>query len=410
MLPGDAIQHANFATIIHDLALLNSLGVRLVIVHGARPQIEARLTSRATDSIFHRGLRVTEADDIPLIAQAVGEARVSIEAALSTGLPNSPMHGAHLRVSSGNYIIAKPQGVIDGVDLMHTGKVRRVDTNGLTTSLQNGDIALVSPLGYSPTGEIFNLSYADVATQIAISLQAEKLICFTESEGLVDNDRQLRRQLTLDTCTQQIAQLENNPAKGMRLALTACLQACQQGIPRGQIVSFTEDGALLKELFTRDGAGTMVYADIYEQTRSACIDDVGGILELLAPLEAEGVLVRRSREVLETEIDRFVVMEKDNTVIACAGLYPFGDDIAELACVATHTDYRKGGRAAKLLSHLEEAAKEEGIKQLFVLTTQTAHWFAEQGFVLGKLEQLPDQKQDLYNFQRNSKIYFKQIP
>lgn len=409
MLPGDAIAHKNFANIIHDLALLNSLGVRLVLVHGARPQIETRLQQQGINSKFSQNLRITEAAHMPLVAQAVGEARIEIEAALSTGLPNSPMHGAHLRVSSGNYVIAKPLGVIAGIDLQHTGKVRRIDTKGMSTSLENGDIVLVSPIGYSPTGEVFNVSYADVATQIAISLQAEKLICFIESDGIVDESQTLRRQLTPETCAQLIEKLEDRPSHGTRLALSACLQACQHGIPRAQIVSFLQDGALIKELFTRDGVGTLVYADNYEQTRAATIDDVGGILELLAPLEAEGVLVRRSREMLETEIDRFQVMEKDNTIIACAGLYPYGDTAAELACVATHPDYRKGGRAAKLLVQVEARARQQGLSELFVLTTQTAHWFVEQGFVEGKLEQLPDQRQDLYNYQRKSKIFFKAV-
>jgi amino-acid N-acetyltransferase len=409
MLPGDAIAHSNFPNIVHDLALLNSLGVRLVVVHGARPQIEARLNEQAISSKFHRGLRISESAHMPLIAQAVGEARIHIEAALSTGLPNSPMHGAHLRVSSGNYVIAKPQGVIEGVDYQHTGLVRRIDTNGLKTSIANGDIALVSPIGYSPTGEVFNVSYADVATQVAISLQAEKLISFIEPEGVINKTKGLIRQLTLETCSEHIQQMADKPAHGTRLSLSACLKACQQGIPRGQIISYAEDGALLQELFTRDGNGTLVYADNYEQTRSANIDDVGGILELLAPLEDQGVLVRRSREVLETEIDRFHVMEKDNTVIACAGLYPYGESVAELACVATHPDYRKGGRAAKLLQQLEVTARTRGFTELFVLTTQTAHWFVEQGFREGSLDSLPNQRRDLYNFQRKSKVFFKTL-
>ncbi len=409
MLPGDAIAHSNFANIIHDLALLNSLGVRLVVVHGARPQIDARLKEQNIHSEFHQGLRISEGAHMPLIAQAVGETRIQIEAALSTGLPNSPMHGAHLRVSSGNYVIAKPQGVIEGIDYQHTGLVRRIDTKGLETSIANGDIALVSPIGFSPTGEVFNVSYADVATQIAISLQAEKLISFIEYEGVSSKSEGLIRQLSLEACAEHIQQMADKPGHGTRLSLRACLKACQQGIPRGQIISYAEDGALLKELFTRDGNGTLVYADNYEQTRSANIDDVGGILELLAPLEDQGVLVRRSREVLETEIDRFHVMEKDNTVIACAGLYPYGENVAELACVATHADYRNGGRAAKLLQQLEVTARARGFRELFVLTTQTAHWFVEQGFREGCLDSLPNQRRDLYNFQRKSKVFFKTL-
>lgn len=408
MLPGEALGHENFSNIIHDIALLNSLGVRLVLVHGARPQIDARLLQAGNSSQFHHNLRVTDSASLSYVIQAIGEACITVEAALSTGLPNSPMHGAHMQVLTGNFAVAMPHGVIEGVDLQHTGKVRKVNTRSLHTALDSGAIALLSPLGYSPTGEVFNLSFSDVATHVAISIKADKLIAFVDSDGVNDSNGELLRQLSLQECKNFLESNKESAHPDLRQALNACYLSCLQGVPRAQLVNYATDGALLTELFTRDGLGTMVYSGQYEQLRTASIDDVGGILELISPLENEGILVRRSREVLETEINKFSVMEKDGTIIACAALYPYGD-MAELACVITHPDYRKSGRAATLLQQMEHQARKQHIKQLFLLTTQTAHWFIEQGFAPGNLSDLPIARQSLYNYQRNSKIFVKNI-
>lgn len=408
MLPGEAITHENFSNIIHDIALLSSLGVRLVLVHGARPQIDARLQAAGTVSQFHRGLRITDSTSLGHIIQAVGEARITVEAALSTGLPNSPMHGAHMQVLSGNFAVAMPHGVLDGVDLQHTGKMRRVNIRSLQTALDSGAIALLSPLGYSPTGEVFNLSFSDVATHVATALKADKLIAFVGSHGVTDTDGNLLKQLTLQECKNFLEEHGEQIDADLHQAIKACYLSCLQGVSRAQLVNYGVDGALLTELFTRDGLGTMVYSGQYEQLRTATIDDVGGILSLIEPLENEGILVRRSREVLETEIGKFSVMEKDGTIIACAALYPY-EDMAELACVITHPDYRKGGRAATMLNHMEKLARSQNINQLFLLTTQTAHWFIEQGFAPGNLSDLPMARQNLYNYQRNSKIFVKRL-
>lgn len=408
MLPGEAITHANFHNIVHDIALLCSLDVRLVLVHGARPQIDERLQVADTFSHFYKNLRITDSESLRLVIQAIGEARTTVEAALSTSLPNSPMHDADMQVISGNFVVAMPHGVIDGVDLQHAGKVRKVNIKSLQTALDSGAVVLLSPLAYSPTGEIFNLSFSDVATHVAGALKADKLLAFIDGDGVADADGNLIRQLSLPECKDYLN--NNGPQMSLDLqqALSACYLSCLQGVQRAQLVNYTTDGALLTELFTRDGLGTMIYSGQYEQLRTATIDDVAGILELIRPLEEEGILVRRSRDVLETEINKFHVMEKDGMIIACAALYNYGD-MAELSCVATHPEYRNGGRAAALLEQMEGQARKKNIKQLFLLTTQTAHWFIEQGFVQGKLEDLPIAKQELYNYQRNSKIFVKEL-
>lgn len=408
MLPGEAITHTNFHNIVHDIALLCSLDVRLVLVHGARPQIDARLQEADTYSNFHKNLRITDSESLHLVIQAIGEARTIVEAALSTSLPNSPMHDADMQVISGNFVVAMPHGVIDGIDLQHTGKVRKVHTKSLNAALDSGAVVLLSPLAYSPTGEIFNLSFSDVATHVATAIKADKFLAFVEGNGITDEEGALIRQLSLLECKNYLNDNGEKISFDLQQAISASYLSCLQGVPRAQLVSYSTDGALLTELFTRDGLGTMIYSGHYEQLRPATIDDVGGILDLIRPLEEQGILVRRSRELLETEINKFHVMEKDGAIIACAALYPYGE-MAELSCVATHPEYRNGGRAAQLLQQIEKQALKQKIKQLFLLTTQTAHWFIEQGFVQGKLDDLPVQRQLLYNYQRNSKIFIKSL-
>jgi len=412
MFGGEAVEHPNFATIIHDIALLNSLGVRLVLVHGARPQIEARCALRQITPKFHKDLRVTDAPTLECVKDAAGSLRAQIEALLSMGLANSPMHGAQMRVTSGNFVIARPLGIHDGVDFHNTGEVRRVDAEGINRQLQQGSIVLLSAIGYSPTGEVFNLAYEDVATQTAVALKADKLIAFNEPAGLLDSNNELVRFAELRHIKPLLSGYLSTESKSQHFSgiLRAAVLSIEHGVKRSHLISYAEDGALLQELFTRDGAGTLITEDQYETIRTATIDDVGGILEIIAPLEAKGNLVKRSRELLETEITQFTVIDRDGMVVACAALYPYPEQKSgEIACVATHSDYLGADRGERLLAALEQKAAQLGLEKVFVLTTRTAHWFQEQGFVEAELEHLPPKKQALYNYQRNSKVFVKEI-
>lgn len=402
MFGGEAVEHANFANIINDIALLNSLGVRLVLVHGARPQIDQRVALRNMPLRFHDNVRLTDKQTIECVKDAAGSVRSQIEALLTMGLANSPMHGSQIRVCSGNLVVAMPIGVRDGIDFEHTGLVRRIDVHGINDHLNDGSIVLLGPMGYSPTGEVFNLSHEDVATQAAISLNADKLIVFSQQEGVLDQDGKLMRNIE----SRQLQDLLDNPyyyeQTGILSAFSASLAA---GIRRCHCVSYEDDGALLQELFTRDGAGSLISQNYYEQLRGATIDDVGGILKLINPLEEKGILVKRSRELLENEIGCFTVIERDGTIIACAALYPYYDEkCAELACVATHQDYRGANRGERLMDAICEKAQNMGLNRIFVLTTVTGHWFREYGFLPSTIDELPDGKKRLYNYQRNSKV------
>lgn len=404
---GEAVEHPRFASLIHDIALLNSLGVRLVIVHGARPQIEAQLNLLGLSSRFENGWRITEKAMLPGIEQAVGQVRVRIETQLSMGLINTPMSGASLRVISGNFVTARPYGIRNGVDFAYTGDVRKIDADAIKQQLQLNNIVLISPLGYSPTGEAFNCRSEDIATATAIALNADKLIFMMDAEGVHDENGDTLHQLNL-LDAEKMLQLSGNDDMTL-LHLENALSACKHGIRRAHLLSHNLDGALLLELYTRDGHGTMITADTYEGIRSASIADVGGILELIAPLESEGVLARRSREQLELEINQFTVIERDGMIVACAAVYPYSGNMAELACFAVHGNYRNQGRGEELLAHLERQSRQRGIEKLFLLTTRTAHWFLEKGFVEEPLQNLPIERQQLYNYQRNSKVFAKKL-
>jgi len=310
-------------------------------------------------------------------------------------------------VASGNFVTARPIGVLDGVDLHHTGEVRRIDRKGIGRLLDERTIVLLSPLGYSPTGEIFNLACEDVATRAAIDLQADKLVLYGAETGLLDESGKLVRELR----PQQIpAYVERLGSQYQAELLDAAAQACRGGVRRSHVVSYVDDGALLNELFTRDGAGTLVTQEQFEQLREATIEDVGGLIDLITPLEEQGILVRRSREVLEREVEQFSIVERDGLIIACAALYPIADsDAGELACLAVNPEYRHGGRGDELLERIEERARALGLKKLIVLTTRTAHWFQERGFEPISVDRLPAARASLYNFQRNSKIFEKPL-
>lgn len=403
---GDGVEHSNFASIIHDIALLNSLGVKLILIHGARKQIDQRLQSAGHKTQFHNGIRVTDQQALEHVKDAAGNLRSQFEALLSMGLPNSPMQGASIRVCSGNFVTARPTGVVNGVDFQHTGLVRSVDADAIRLHLEAGSVVLMSPLGYSPTGEIFNLSLEDVAVRTGAAVNADKMILFGDDPGILNSSGDLVPQCDLSAALELMRTTESDHQRAL---LGAARAACTAGVRRCHVISYA-DCALLQELFTHDGSGTLVAQDDYEQARAASIDDVGGILELIEPLEQSGVLVKRSRELLETEINHFRVLERDGRIIACAALYPFTDSLCgEIACVVTHPDYRGQDRGERLLSELEGVARQAGMTQVFALTTQTAHWFLEQGFIESELDQLPDQKQSMYNLQRNSKVLLKTL-
>ena len=401
-------ERARFASFIHDINVLASLEIRLVLVHGARQQIEAELKRQGSRSKYAQGQRITDEAALIAVKHAAGVLRVEIEALLSQGLPNSPMARAQINVVSGNYITARPIGVRKGVDFLFTGAVRKVDAEALASQLDVADIVLVPPLGYSTTGEVFNLSWEDVAESVAVALKADKLLMYTDKLP-ADRKGSIVSELTADEAA-TISGKKTDLTPAAARALEHLARAVKSGVRRGHLITRRAEGSLLQELFTHAGVGTMVTADATERLRPAKIEDVRGMLALIEPLEAEGLLVKRSRELLEAEIGNFLVVEHDGVIVGCAALHPYPDaKSAEFACLAVADGYREEGYGERLLKACEERARGLRMRRLFSLTTHAAHWFLEQGFRAADVKALPEQKQALYNWKRGSKVFLKRL-
>lgn len=399
-------ERARFAQFIQDVNLLAALDIRLVLVHGARPQIEAELKSKGLRSRYARGLRVTDATALTAVKHAAGALRVEIEALLSQGLPSSPMAGAEIRVASGNYIAAQPIGVLEGIDYQFTGVVRKVDAPAIARRLEAGDVVVVPHIGYSPTGEVFNLSWEDVAQNVAGALRADKLLLFVDRLP-IDRKGAVVGELTAREAEALLrkSDLGANTTRALRHGLAAL----GSGVGRAHLISRRTPAAALLELFTHSGVGTMITAEPVQRMREARIEDVGGILGLIEPLEADGTLVKRGRERLEKEIANFVVLEHDGALQGCAALYPLPDRSGELACLAVAPEARDSGYGEQLLRACEWRARQQKIRRLFALTTRAEHWFLEQGFKSVAPSTLPDARAALYNWKRGSKVFLKRI-
>lgn len=406
--PGELVTAGALPVLAQDLSLLHALGIKVVIVHGSRPQVEEQLALRNVKARFHNDLRITDSAALECAKEAAGELRLDIEAAFSQGLPNTPMAHAAVRIISGNFVTARPLGIVDGVDLELTGITRKIAYETIHPILNAGGLVLLSPLGFSPTGEVFNLTMEDVAVSAAIALRADKLIFITETPMITDKAGVEIHELS----SHQVDAVLNYDCvpDDSAFYLQHAVKACNSGVPRAHIVPFSTDGSALLELFTHDGVGTMVSFENLESLRDATIEDVGGILKLIEPLEADGTLVKRGRELIEREINYFSVIEHDGVIFGCAALYPFpAEKMAEMACLIVNPEVQTQGDGERLLKHMENRARAAGLKKLFVLTTRTAHWFLKRGFVPASVDDLPKNRQQMYNWQRKSLVFTKNL-
>ncbi|UUM21689.1 amino-acid N-acetyltransferase [Mycoavidus sp. SF9855] len=404
---GELVQQGALNALIQDVAFLHAMGMQIVLVHGSRPQVEEQLRLHQVESSFSNGMRITDADALESAKEAAGEVRLDIEAAISQGLPNTPMAHARISVVSGNFVTARPVGILDGVDFQHTGIVRKIDADSIHHSLSNRKFVLLSPLGFSPTGQAFNLSMEDVASAAAIALHADKLIYLTPMPGIVEHG-ELQHELSLDEA-QQLQTSDTLDAEAANY-LTHAIRACRAGVTRVHLIPFTLDGSILLELFSHDGVGSMISDRNLESLREAMADDVGGILQLIEPLEFDGTLVRRERTQIERDINYFSVIEHDGVLFGCAALYPYPQEkLGEMACLSVAPDAQGTGDGERLLKHIEQRARARGLTRIFVLTTRTEHWFLKRGFRKASIGDLPEDRRRLYNWQRKSLVLIKQL-
>ena len=417
-MAGEAIAAGKLQHIAQDLALIQSMGVKVVLVHGFRPQVSEQLKAKGHEAHFSHGVRITDAVALDSAQEAAGQLRYEIEAAFSQGLPNTPMAGATVRVISGNFITARPVGVVDGVDFKHSGLVRKVDTTGIRRALDFGAMVLLSPFGFSPTGEAFNLTMEEVATSVAISIQADKLLFLTEVPGIaqdatqpISEDNPIDTELPLATAEKLLDNL-GTPHKPTDTAfyLQHCVKACKGGVERSHILPFAVDGSLLLEVYVHDGIGTMVVDEKLESLREATVDDIGGILQLIEPFERDGTLVKRDRTEIERDVNHYTVIEHDGVIFGCAALYPYPEArTGEMAALTVSNQSQSQGDGERILKRVEQRAKAMGLESLFVLTTRTMHWFIKRGFQQVDPDWLPEARKRKYNWDRKSVVLVKKL-
>jgi amino-acid N-acetyltransferase len=414
-IAGELIAAGKLNSFAQDLAIFHAMGIKLVLVHGFRPQVNEQLRSKGHEARYHNGLRITDAVALDCAQEAAGQLRFEIEAAFSQGLPNTPMANAIVRVVSGNFLTARPVGIVDGVDFIHSGVVRKVDSAAIRSAIDSGAMVLLSPFGFSPTGEAFNLSMEDVATSTAIALQADKLLFITEVPGihedLNDADSAIDTELALAEAERLLSQLPRptvptDPA----FYLQHCVRACRGGVERSHILPFATDGALLMEVFTHDGIGTMVVDEKLESLREATADDIGGVLQLIEPFEQDGTLVKRSRTEIERDIGHYTVIEHDGVIFGCAALYPYPESrTAEMAALTISPNVQGQGDGERILKRIEQRARSQGLDSIFVLTTRTMHWFIKRGFAPADPDWLPEARKRKYNWDRRSQVLVKKL-
>ena len=417
-IAGEAIAAGKLQHLAQDLAMIQSMGVKIVLVHGFRPQVNEQLQAKGHAPRFSHGLRITDEVALDCAQEAAGQLRYEIEAAFSQGLPNTPMAGSTVRVISGNFLTARPVGILDGVDFQHSGLVRKVDTAGIMRTLDMGAMVLLSPFGFSPTGEAFNLTMEEVATSVAIALQADKLIFLTEVPGIRSRptepegeDNPVDTELPLAQAELLLATLPAaNQPTDTGFYLQHCVKACKSGVERSHIIPFAVDGAILLEVYVHDGIGTMVVDEKLESLREATVEDVGGILQLIEPFEKDGTLVTRSRTEIERDVGNYTVIEHDGVIFACAALYAYPEGrTAEMAALTVSPQVQGQGDGERVLKRIEHRARAAGLDSIFVLTTRTTHWFLKRGFLLVDPDWLPEARKRKYNWDRKSQVLLKKL-
>ncbi len=387
-LSGEVLGSENCINIVHDLALVSVLGVRLVVVHGARPQISHALSDAGIDSPLVDGVRVTPSTAMDHVRRVCAGLRSHIEGLFSQGLPQTPLYKTRISVLGGNLVTARPMGISEGVNFQNTGVVRRINAELIQDLLGPARIVLLSPFGYSPEGELYNLESDLLAASTAEAIKADKLILFTEEEAILDVDGKRLSEADPRGVLTGLDKFVCGETTKWSLDLAADLTD-KTGIPV-HLIGGSVDGALLQELFTAEGRGTRISRSLGSRVRSANSKDVATILAITAPLVQEGVLRSRDPEAIERNIEDFLVTEIDGLVAGCCAVSLLeASTTAELSCLAVHPNFRDSAAGDALLDAAISKARRLGGSDILALTTQAQQWFRERGFVETEIDGLP---------------------
>ena len=397
---------SHFPQLLKDLAMLRATGIEIILVPGAREWIDAVLREYDIESEYVNGVRVATADSIPFIRMAAFDVANRLMTLLTAFQANAVI---------GNFIRARGIGVIDGTDFQNSGRVEKILREPLQQILDQGMIPIFPCIGWSAAGKPYNLASDEIALAVAEALQAEKLFFVTDSDGFMDtrfklppglvknSDGRVAR-LSLEEAEEVLNLNAHNPDPDLKY-LAFALSACRKGTERAHVVDGRMEGAILREIFSNLGVGTMVYGNDYESIRPMKADDIGDVLRLMQPLIQDGILIKRTEDDLMARQADFVVYSIDDVVHACGSLHDYGDGQGEIAAIATNPVYGHLSMGRKILSYLVEKAARVGMNRVFVLTTRTVDWFEQLGFVEADLESLPARKRATYNHARKSRIF-----
>ena len=397
---------SHFPQLLKDMAMLRATGIEIILIPGAREWIDAVLKEYDIESEYVDGVRIATQDSIPFIRMAAFDVANRLMTLLTAFQANAVI---------GNFVRARGIGVVDGVDFQNSGRVEKILKDPLQQILDQGMIPIFPCIGWNAAGKPYNLSSDEIAVAVAEALQAEKLFFVTDSDGfmetrfklppgLVKNSDGRVARLSLEEAEEVLNLNAGNPDPDLKY-LDLALTACRKGTERAHVVDGRMEGAILREIFSNLGVGTMVYGNDYESIRPMKADDIGDVLRLMQPLMQEGILVKRTEDDLMARQGDFVVYSIDDVVHACGALHDYGEGQAEIAAIATNPVYSHLSMGRKILSYLVEKAARIGMTRVFALTTRTVDWFEQLGFVEADLESLPAKKRDTYNHARKSRIF-----
>jgi len=396
----------HFPQLLKDLAMLRATGIEIILIPGAKGWIDAVLKEYDIESEYVNGVRVATQDSIPFIRMAAFDVANRLMTLLTAFQANAVI---------GNFIRARGIGVVDGIDFQNSGLVEKILVEPLQQLLDQGMIPIFPCIGWNAAGKPYNISSDEIAVKVAEALQAEKLFFVTDSDGFMDtrfklppglvknSDGRVAR-LSLEEAQEVLtlnADSKDSDLKYLELALTAC----RNGTERAHVVDGRMEGAILREIFSNLGIGTMVYGNDYESIRPMRGEDISAVLRLMQPLMQQGILVERDEDDLMASLGDFVVYSIDDVVHACGALHDHGESQGEIAAIATNPVYGHLSMGRKILSYLVEKATRSGMTRVFALTTRTLDWFEQVGFVEADLASLPARKRATYDHARKSRIF-----
>ena len=401
-IDGDIVTDDNFATLVLDVAVLRSLNIRVVLVHGASEQMRALAEERHVQASDFDGAGVTDAPTLDLALSAATRLTHEILEGLSAN---------DLRAANTNVIIAHPVGILQGVDHLFTGKVERVDTELLQSLLAQGVVPVVPPLGFDGDGKTYRVNSDRVALAVAEHLKAIKLIFLTSQDGLIHRGQIIRQMLV-----SELDDLLQRDSAGfepqMLLRAQHAAAACKGGIPRVHVINGTLDEGLLSEVFSNHGLGTLIYANEYEQIRPAMKKDVRAIQMLIKQGVYADELVKRTKAAIEKSLGDYFIFEIDKNPVACVALHVYPEHKqGELASLFVSSSHENQGVGRKLIQFVENRARELGLRELLALSTQAFTFFQSKGgFVEGTPDDLPPARRERYDQSgRNSKVLVKKL-